>query len=193
MSSENIEPGQTAGGLHLPPNNSELSNQEFVEMEVDIGELAERGEKVPHAEVFKVPIDCERVRIATQHPTGELLLSRVHKRPCAFELIAEFTHCENQVIEPGETVDLRQHGLRGFITAHKETVTIFIGGPEHPYQIERGERTVAQILGKVDKTPEGYVLLEEKDGPPLPVPPNMPVTITGCEMFFTQPQSGGSS
>src|SRR5436309_743980 len=90
MSSENIEPGQTAGGLRLPANNSELSNQEFAEMEVDIGELAERGEKVPHAEIFRVPIDCERVRITTQHPTGELLLSRVHKRPCAFELIAEF-------------------------------------------------------------------------------------------------------
>jgi hypothetical protein len=140
-----------------------------------------------------VPIDCERVRVETQHPTGALLLAKVHKRPCAFELIAEFTHCENRVIEPGETVDLRQHGLKGFITAHKEIVTIFIGGLEHPYQVERGERTVAEILGKVGQTPDGYVLLEEKNGPPLPVPPNMPVKICGCEEFYTQPQSGGSS
>ena len=171
----------------------EDSGQEAAVLEVDIFECGERGEPVPAARSYRIRIDCDTVRVVTSHPTGEMLLGLVGKRPCAFELIAEFTHCENQVIEPGETVDLRQHGLKGFITAHKEIVTIFIGGPEYPYQIERGERTVAQILGKVDKTPEGYVLLEEKDGPPLPVPPNMPVKITGCEMFFTQPQSGGSS
>lgn len=161
--------------------------------EVDITGMAERGQEVSHGESFVVQIDCERVRVETQHPKGELLLARVHKRPCAFELIAEFVHCENRVIEPDETVDLRQHGLKGFITAHKEIVTIFIDGPEHPYQIERGEHSVAEILAKVGKMPDGYVLLEEKDGPPLPLPPNIPVKISGCEMFYTQPQSGGSS
>jgi hypothetical protein len=160
---------------------------------VDITGMAERGEEVPHGQSFVVQIDCERIRVETQHPKGELLLARVHKRPCAFELIAEFVHCDNRVIEPDETVDLRQRGLKGFITAHKEIVTIFIDGPEHPYQIERGEHSVAEILAKVGKTPEGYVLLEEKDGPPLPLPPNIPVKISGCEMFYTQPQSGGSS
>jgi hypothetical protein len=161
--------------------------------EVDIAGMAERGDEVPHGQAFLVPIDCERVRVETQFPKGGLLLAKVHKRPCAFELIAEFVHCENLVIEPEETVDLRQRGLKGFITAHKEIVTIFIEGSEHPYQIERGKNTVAQILAKVDKTPEGYVLLEEKNGPPLPVPPNVPIEICGCELFFTQPQSGGSS
>jgi len=52
---------------------------------------------------------------------------------------------------------------------------------------------VAEILAKVNKTTEGYVLLEEKNGPPLPLPPNKPVKIHGCEVFFTQPQSGASS
>ena len=60
-------------------------------------------------------------------------------------------HCENRVIEPGETVDLRQHGLKGFITAHKEIVTILINGD--PYPIERGERTVTEILGKLARLP----------------------------------------
>lgn len=160
-------------------------------VEVDITGMAERGQDVPHGHRFIVQIDCERVRVDTQYPKGELLLSKVHKRPCAFELIAEFTHCENRVIEPEEAVDLRQHGLKGFITAQKEIVTIFINND--PYKIERGERTVAQILHKVGQTPEGYVLLEEKGGPPLPVPPTVPVKICGCEVFFTQPQSGGSS
>jgi len=189
MSVENAEPYQEPG----KGAEALFAGSTGAVPEVDIAGMAERGHEVPHAEVFHVPIDCERVKVETQHPTGKLLLSKVHKRPCAFELIAEFVHCENRVIEPGETVNLRQQGLKGFITAHKEIVTIFIGGSENPYQIERGERTVAQILGLVDKTPEGYVLLEEKDGPPLPVPPNMPVKISGCEMFFTQPQSGGSS
>jgi len=61
------------------------------------------------------------VKIETPHPTGEALLARVGKRPCAFELIEEFVHCENNVVEPGETVDLRKHGLKGFITAHRRS------------------------------------------------------------------------
>jgi Multiubiquitin len=170
-----------------------MDNQPITDVEIDIFEFAERRAEVPHAHRYKLRIDCEEIRVDTPTPTGEMLLAKVHRKPCAYELIAEYVHCDNEVIEPHETVDLCKHGLKGFITAHREVVTIFIGGPEHPYQIERGERTVAQILGKVDKTPEGYVLLEEKDGPPLPVPPTVPVKITGCEMFFTQPQTGGSS
>lgn len=162
--------------------------------EIDVFEYSQRGEEVPHCKKFRIPIDCETVTVDTPEPKGSLLLAMVGKRSCAHELIAEFTHCENRVVEPDESIDLRQRGLRGFITAHKELVTIFIGGPEHPYQIERGARTVAEVLGKVDKTTDGYVLLEEKDGhPPLPLPANLPVKIHGCEMFYTQPQTGGSS
>jgi Multiubiquitin len=167
---------------------------QIAEAEIDVFDYSQRGEEVPHGKKFRIRIDCETVIVDTPDPKGGLLLARVGKRPCAYELIAEFVHCENRVIEPDETVDLRQRGLKGFITAHKEFVTIFIGGPEHPYRIERGERTVAEILGKVDKTTDGYVLLEEKDGhPPLPLPANLPVKIHGCEMFYTQPQTGGSS
>ena len=43
------------------------------------------------------------------------------------------------------------------------------------------------------KTPDTYALLEEKDGPPLPLPANQPVDIQGCEVFHFQVQSGGSS
>ena len=86
---------------------------------------------------------------------------------------------------------VRKRGLKGFITAHREIVTIFINGD--PYKIERGDRTVAEILGKVNETIEGYVLLEEKNGPPMTLPPDKPVKIHGCEVFHTQTQSGGSS
>lgn len=160
-------------------------------IEIDILEFAERGEDVPHAAVYRVRIDWELVKVETPRPTGELLLSKVGKRPCAFELIEEFVHHKNNVVEPEEEVDLRKKGLKGFITAHKEIVTIFINGD--PYKIERGNRTVAEILAKVNETPDGYVLLEEKNGPPMPLPPDQPVKIHGCEVFHTQAQSGGSS
>lgn len=168
-------------------------NEEFVsEIElVDVLEFAQRGEEVPSARKYRVRIDDENITVDTPYPTGELLLSKVEKKPCAFELIEEFVHRENYVVEPDEAVNLREHGLKGFITAHKEIVTIFI--KDNPYQIERGEHTVAEILSKVGQTPEGYILLEEKDGPPMPLPPNLPVAICGCEIFYSQVQSGGSS
>ncbi len=111
-----------------------MAPEDIVENEIDIREHADRGQEVPPAKVYRVRIDGETVKVETAHPTGELLLSKVHKRPCAFELIAEFVHRENVVIESEEVVDLRQHGLKGFITAHKEIVTIFINDkPYKPY------------------------------------------------------------
>jgi len=157
----------------------------------DILEFVERGEEVPSARKYQVRIDGENVTVDIPCPTGELLLSKVGKRPCAFELIEEFVHHENRVVEPDEAVNLRERGLKGFITAQKEIVTIFIN--DKTYQIERGERTVAEILSKVGQTPEGYILLEEKGGPPMPLPPDRPVTICGCEIFHSQVQTGGSS
>ena len=85
--------------------------------------------------------------------------------------------------------------VTGLIVAYGYLIEAFVSWYSgDPYEIERGNRTVAEILGKVNETPEGYVLLEEKDGqPPMPLPPDRPVKIHGCEVFYTQPQSGGSS
>ena len=168
-----------------------MAPEDIVENEIDVRELADRGQEVPPAKVYRVRIDGETVKVETAHPTGEFLLTKVHKRPCAFELIAEFVHHQNLVIEAEEVVDLRRHGLKGFITAHKEIVTIFIN--DKPYKIERGDRTVGEILDKVGQNPDAFLLLEERDGPPMPIPPKQPVKISGCEVFFSQPQSGGSS
>jgi hypothetical protein len=168
-----------------------MAPEDIVENEIDIREHADRGQEVPLGKLYRVRIDAETVKVDTAHPTGELLLSKVHKRPCAFELIAEFVHHENAVIEPAEVVDLRKHGLKGFITAHKEIVTIFIN--DKPYEIERGDHTVAEILDKVGQNPDAFILLEEKGGPPMPIPPKQPIKISGCEVFYSQPQSGGSA
>lgn len=159
--------------------------------EIDIFEYSQREAEVPDASTYRVRIDGETVIVDTPRPTGELLLSKVGKRPCAFELIEEFLHQKNEVVEPSEEANLRERGLKGFVTAHKEIVTIFIN--DHPYQIERGDRTVAEILTKVGQAPDGYDLFEEKNGPPMPLPANQPVKILGCEIFHSQPHSGGSS
>ncbi len=171
-----------------------IEYEEILETEIDILEFAERGEEVPHARAYHVRIDGESSRVDTHCPTGESLLSLVGKRPFAFELIEEFTHHENYVVEPDETVDLRKHGLKGFITARREVVTIFLN--EDPYSIERGDRTVAEILAlpKLGWTPETYILFKEvRDAPPMPLPVNLPVKICGCEVFHADPDSGGSS
>jgi hypothetical protein len=168
-----------------------MDAEQIQDNEVDIADFSRRGKEIPHARAYRVSIDGEFFRFEDSSPIGEIVLARVGRRPCAYELIEEFTHRENCVVEPGEKVDLRKHGLKGFITAHKEIVTIFINND--PYQIERGERTVVEILAKVNQTPEGYILLEEKNGPPLPLPDDRPVKIEGCEIFFSQAKSGGSS
>lgn len=94
-----------------------MTDQEIQETEIDVLEFSQRGAEVPHAKVYRVRIDGEPFRFEDSSPTGEMVLARVGKRPCAFELIEEFTHRENCVVEPDEKVDLRKHGLKGFITA----------------------------------------------------------------------------
>ncbi len=167
----------------------EMTVETEVVEEIILLEFAEQGKPVPPAKVYWVHINGEKIKIETPQPTGEVLLKAAGKRRCAFALIAEFVHRESEVIEPPETVDLRKHGLKGFITAHKEIVTIFIGGK--PYSIERGERSVAEILATVGQASTGYDLYEEKTG--LPVPSNQPVKIHGCEEFITQVRGGAAS
>ncbi|MEQ1871192.1 MAG: multiubiquitin domain-containing protein [Vicinamibacterales bacterium] len=163
---------------------------------MEIPDISEHGDHrpahpgAPHGKTFPVRID-DHLLLHEQRPSGEDLLATVDKRPCAYELIQILQHDQKRVIAPGETVDLGLPGVDKFFTVHKENVTITIDGDL--YEIPRGDRTVADILGKVGKTPDSYALLEEKDGPPLPLPSNQPVPIQGCEIFHTQVQSGGSS
>jgi hypothetical protein len=164
---------------------------------MEIPETSQHGDpgsahpEAPHGRTFPVRIDDNHVLLHEQHPTGEDLLAAVDKRPCAYQLSQILQHDKTRVIGPDDTVDLGLPGVDRFSTVHKEIVTITIDGD--PYEIPRGDRTVDDILGKVGKTSDSYALLEEKDGPPLPLPSNQPVPIEGCETFHTQVQSGGSS
>jgi hypothetical protein len=138
-------------------------------------------------------IDHETFHVESQFMRGDALLALVGKKPCAYDLIEVFKdESQNNVVLPDEIVDLDARGLKGFITAHKEIVTISITGVAK--EIQRGQHTVTEILAIVGATPETHILLQEKDGqPPLPVPGSNPVEIAGCEVFFVQVQSGGSS
>ena len=168
-----------------------METEEIVEVEIDIVEFADRGEQPPNARGYRFRIDGDIHTADIRHLTGEAILGKAGKRPCAYELLQELTHRENEVVDSNETVDLRRHGLRGFITAHKETVTIFVD--DKPYPIVRGERTVDEILGKVDETSEGFDLRQDIDGKLQLRPSNLHVSIKGCEAFFTQVKVGTTS
>jgi hypothetical protein len=162
--------------------------------EIDVERFSHGHEGAPDGLSYRVPVDGKPVKFKTATPTGVEVLTAVHKRPCGFELIELNVHHENLVIEPAQRVNLRKKGLKGFITAHREIVTVYFGVPPgRPHAIERGDRTVKEILALVGLSPEGYMLLEEKDGPPVPLPEDKPVHIVGCEVFHTQVKSGGSS
>jgi hypothetical protein len=138
-----------------------------------------------------VLIDGHDVTVRRHDFTGTSLLATIDKKPCAYELIAVFRHRENRVIEPDEHVDLQQHGLEGFITAHREIVEITIKD-KHP-RIERGDYSVSRILDLVDETVEGFILLEEKEGDLDRVPDDGVLHIRGCEVFDSQVRTGSSS
>ena len=141
----------------------------------------------------QVRIDHETFHVESQHMLGDALLSFVGKKACAFELIEVFKdEGQNNVVLPDEVVDLDARGLKGFITAHKELVTIWIN--DVAKEVQRGLRSVAELLALAGAAPDTHILLQEKNGqPPLPMPANLPVEISGCEVFFVQVQSGGSS
>lgn len=140
---------------------------------------------------YETKIDGETVHLHTPTPTGAELLAKVDRWPCRFELIAEYHEHKNLVIEPNETVNIDNPKLKGFITAEKEVVTITLN--DKPYSIDRGTHTVAQILGLIGQTPDAYILYEEKDGPPMPLPADAKIHIYGCEIFSSQPDRGKSS
>src|SRR5580698_6371700 len=137
-----------------------------------------------------VLIDGHDITVHGHDFTGKALLAMVDKKPCAYELIAVFGHRENQAIEPDEHVDLQQHGLEGFITAHREIVEITVKD-KHP-RIDRGDYTVGKILDLVDESVEGFILLEEKDGVLDRVPDDRVLHIRGCEVFDSQVRTGSS-
>jgi hypothetical protein len=177
------------GLIPLFPKGTKMIVETELVTEIVILEFAERGEYVPPAKAYWVHIDGEKIKIETPDPTGDMLLKAAGKRPCAFELIVEYVHHENEVVEPSETINLHKHGLKGFITAHKEIVSIFIDGK--PFSIERGERSVTEILTKVGQASSGYDLYDDKTG--LPLPSDAPVKVNGCEEFVTQVRGGASS
>lgn len=149
----------------------------------------------PHGRTFPAHVDDTEVLFHEEFVTGEALLERVEKTPCAYTLIQLLPHDATQVIAPDATVDLGQPGAKRFVTKHKQLVDIYINKSDHPapYEIAPGTHSVAEILGLAGLSADGYDLFIEKDGPPLPIAADTPVVIEGCEVFHAQVRSGGSS
>jgi hypothetical protein len=152
------------------------------------------GQTPTEQKSYSARVDHEVFHLSKPDPTGTELLALVHKKPCAYELIEVF-HDDDQtnIVLPDEKVDLRKRGLKGYLSAHREIVDIYLMS-DKPLSIQRGTYSVAQILEKAGVSPETHMLLQELDGqPPLPVPPTEKLNIKGCEVFYVQPQTGGSS
>ena len=98
----------------------------------------------------KITVDGKEFHIHTHRPTVEQILALVDRKLCAYELIELFHDGNNREVEPGDAIDLHHRGQHGFITAHRELVTIFIKGD--PFEVKRGSHTVNQILGLVGLT-----------------------------------------
>ncbi len=140
------------------------------------------------------PVHIDDNHVFTPIPTtGRALLALVGKKPCAYELFEQYANSEdNNVVLPDEVVVLPKPGFKRFVTAHREIVTITINGEQK--EIQRGPRSVAELLALVGQNPDGYLLLIEKNGmPPIPVSPADPVSVSGCETFFSQVSTGSSS
>lgn len=140
---------------------------------------------------YNITVDDDRFDLDHSIVTGLELMKLVKKRPCRYALVQVIPHADDQFIDPDEKVDLSKPGVEHFVTVQKDKVTIYVNGD--PFEIAAGNHAVAEILGLVGETPDGYDLLEEKNGPPLPIPTTEPVCIEGCEIFHTQVKSGGSS
>jgi len=154
----------------------------------------ERFAVVSRSKQYPIHIDEGRFVVTDYDPDGLSLLELAGKAPCRYALIQVIPNGDDQFIDPSERVDLRRPGLERFITALKDEVTIFI---EHDHQslsidMARGDSSAANIK-TIAGVPDGYVLYQQKDGPPLPVADGAIINIEGCETFLTQVKGGGSS
>jgi hypothetical protein len=138
-----------------------------------------------------IQVDNQTMKVTESSLTGEAILGLVGKRPCRYALIQLLPRQVEKEIMAQDFVDISKPGVERFKTQSKQRVTITVDGSS--YEVEAGQHTVTDVLGLVGKSVEGYDLLEEKSGPPMPIPPTEPVSIEGCEIFHSQVKSGGSS
>jgi hypothetical protein len=147
--------------------------------------------EVDHGRKYSVRVDEKLFHSTNAIITGEELLALVGKRPCQYLMEKVNHHADDRFVYPQDKFDLSAPGLEEFASVLRDTVTIYVNGD--PYDISWGKRTVEDLLRLVNQTTSGYDLLEEKNGKLLPVSPDIPVEIEGCEVFHTQPKSGASS
>jgi len=117
-------------------------------------------------------------------------LRAISQTPANKELVLERAHGEDEVIEPGGSVDLGARGTEHIYT-EKRLITVFY--KDDPLEIERGRYTGAQLSAKFG-VPSGYVLdLVKPDGEFKEIKPTDSVKVREGMHFVSHPPHGQSS
>ncbi|MDP8989895.1 MAG: multiubiquitin domain-containing protein, partial [Acidobacteriota bacterium] len=99
-----------------------MENEEVFEIEeVDIEELAKRGERVPRARRYIIRVDKQRVVSSQGNVTGAEILALVNKTPETHKLYQHKRGHQPILIGPAEKVDLTRDGVERFTTMPKDT------------------------------------------------------------------------
>lgn len=99
----------------------EIESVEMVVVEmVDIEEFAKRGEKPPHARLYKFRVDDHYYTTQKAELTGREILAFAGKTPDGYHLRERLRHGKVETVEPDEVEDLREHGVERFITIPRE-------------------------------------------------------------------------
>lgn len=125
---EPLEPYQSAPE-GAPP---EAFDEPVVDL-IDLGEYAKsHGTLAPRAKRYAFRIDKERVVVEKPTITGAEILATVGMTPEGFKLYQHIRKHQPIVIEPMQTVNLREPGVERFTTMPKDTTE----GRESPLRLE---------------------------------------------------------
>lgn len=87
---------------------------------VDIEEFAKRGEKPPHAHLYRFRVDDHYYSTPKAELTGREILAFAGKTPEGYHLRERLRQGKVETVEPDEVEDLREHGIERFITIPRE-------------------------------------------------------------------------
>jgi len=105
-------------------DNERVSGAGLEEVEVDeveIEELARRGERPPRAKRYVIRVDKEKYTVHSPTITGAQILALAGKTPDKFKLYQHKRGQQPALIGPTDVVDLREPGLERFTTMPKDT------------------------------------------------------------------------
>ncbi len=105
-------------------------NQMIEVEEVDVEEIAKRGEEVPRARRYIIWVDKQRVAVESPRISGAEILSRVGKIADTHKLYQHIRGKQPVLVAPDDIVDLTMPGVERFTTMPKDTTEGLSGALE---------------------------------------------------------------